>query len=199
MKKLFKRFSIIFAVAASLLIVCGCSLFYSAEISDDGQYHFGVSNRDAFLISYVWDGTEEGKTLVIPDEFNGVPVTRLGGYTGRGCPCPFGIWLPEAYSNDSDCDLSDDFFDNQETVDNWFPDGYEIIEITFTVVLGKNVQSLYYSNGDNYYRQFTTEGQPTKLYKAVFCYSCSEDNPKFYSQDGVLYEKSTGEQATWER
>ncbi|MGN0817749.1 MAG: hypothetical protein ACI4L9_02155 [Candidatus Coproplasma sp.] len=193
-----KKICLTLVLSAFLTLFCGCSLFYSVAVSADGIFHYGVSKSDAFFIAYEWDGTEEGKTLIIPDEFNGVPVTRLGGYTGTGYPCPFSIWLPESYSNDSSCGLSEDFFKNQEIVDQWFPNGYEIIEITFTVVLGKNIKSLYYTDLDNNYFQFTTEGQPTKLYKVICAYSCSENNSRFYSQDGVLYEKSTGKPAEWE-
>ena len=182
---------LLFTVGAS-----GCSLAYSIEYSADENIVFGVSKRDAFMIEFNWDGDETKTTFVIPDEFNGVPVTRLGGYTGRGFPCPFHINLPDKYSNDSICSLSEDFFEDEQQVAAWFPNGYEIIELQFTVRLGKNVKDLYYHTKFHYY-QFTTDGEKTKLYLPKYSFECPEENPYFYAVDGVLYERNTDKPAEW--
>lgn len=191
-----KKIAIITLVLILLVAMSGCSLAYNYAESKDKTWTYGVSRKDAFVICHQWDGKEENKRIVIPDEFDNVPVTRLGGYHGRGVPSPFSIRLPEAYDNDNTLIVSDKFFQNQQAIAAWFPNGYEIVEITFTLCLGKNVNSLYYH--ETCYYQFTEQGKKTILYLPVFRFECAEENETFYAKDGVLYEKATDKVIEWE-
>ena len=176
-----------------ILMLCvlmgGCSLAYSWQESDDGLSAYGVSKGDAFFIYQQWDGES---VIAVPDQFDGVPVTRLGGYTGRGYPCPFSIPLPEDIYGTDRCTLSDDYFGEEAR----FPNGYEIKEVPITVRLGKNVKSLYYCVEREYY-EVETEGEKTVFYRPVWLFECADENKTFYAENGILYEKSTGKPAEW--
>lgn len=83
-------------LAASLIV---CSLFTltactTYDYGDAEDYMIGYSefNHDAFIGECFWRGNfGEDMEIVLPDEYNGFPVTRLGGYVGTGYPCPFRI------------------------------------------------------------------------------------------------------------
>lgn len=182
-----KHFSKIFSVmicALTLLLCAGC--WYSFESSEDGTFRYGLGIKDVFLIEYVWDGESETR-VELPDTIAGLPVTTLGGYTGRGYPCPFRVKLPDSYSN---CDFvaSSGVAERDETG--------EIIEIDFTLVLGSNLNSLYYLC-DDYYPWLNEDGTYT-YYHLVYRYEVAKDSATFYAENGVLYEKKTGKIAEWE-
>ena len=89
MKKTF-AFLLLLCLIVSL---CGCSLLYEHQNNAVGPFNVGYSERlgKAFLATYNWDGSEEGMNIVLPESYNGIKITGLGGYTGRGVPAPFRI------------------------------------------------------------------------------------------------------------
>ncbi len=180
MKKFAKTVVLGFAAIAGLCLA-GC---YSFETSEGGVFSYGLGNKDAFLIEYVWDGDEENRRIELPDTAGGVPVTTLGGYTGRGFPCPFRVTLPESYTN---CDFI--------TGESGAGDG-EVKEIEFTLVIGSNLKKLD-SLTDIYYPWQNEDGSYT-YYHPVYRYEVTEENKTLYAIGGVLYEKATDKAAEWE-
>lgn len=95
MKKLFPL------VLGVLLVVlmCSCSLDYS-EQADEGNFSYAYGKKTAFVTCYRWDGTEEGRTIVIPEEYDGRRVVAVGGFFGRGLPMPFTVDISGYFPED---------------------------------------------------------------------------------------------------
>ena len=64
---------------------------YGEEVSE-GSWKAILKNdhKEAFVCEYQWDGSDEG-LRIDARSVNGIPVTRYGGYIGRGLPAPFTI------------------------------------------------------------------------------------------------------------
>jgi YD repeat-containing protein len=64
---------------------------YGEEVSE-GSWKAILKNdhKEAFVCEYQWDGSDEG-LRIDARSVNGIPVTRYGGYIGRGLPVPFTI------------------------------------------------------------------------------------------------------------
>ena len=64
---------------------------YGEEVSE-GSWKAILKNdhKEAFVCEYQWDGSDEG-LRIDAKSVNGIPVTRYGGYIGRGLPAPFTI------------------------------------------------------------------------------------------------------------
>ncbi|MDE6677061.1 MAG: hypothetical protein K2K12_05065 [Clostridia bacterium] len=189
-KKLFLSFTAVMLFVAVVVSLCGCSLFYHFQTSEDGKHHYGVGKKDAIFISYEWDGTEQACAFEIPDTFSRVPVTQLGGWVGRGVPSPFGVRFPYEYNALSKRDLDDTEFLASE-----FPEGYEVQKLVFTVRLGKNVKNLEYIDECIYYQEGSDA--PTVLIVPELYFECSEENKTFYSENGILYLRKTDAPAEW--
>ena len=169
------------------LFACGCFLFY--EGTDYGKFYIGYSKfeRNAFVGRCDWDGDYGDMTFDVPDEYDGIKITELGGYIGRGYPCFFGITF--------DSDLWDKLDLDFTAGDNVWSDkksDEEYETLLFTVRLGKNIEKLtnvegkvYFGSGDR------TEGDPADIrYKIAYFFEVDEENPVFYSKDGKLYARS---------
>ena len=84
----------LFAIALFFSLIFSldeCSLWYVYVNNAVDSFDLGYSERlgEAFFADYNWDGTEQGKNIVLPEKYNGATITGLGGYTGRGYPSPF--------------------------------------------------------------------------------------------------------------
>ena len=120
MIKIFKhglRLTLFFLPVAFALM--GCGKVYESE-GTEGNFKYAYSEEDAFIYEYVWDGTEEGMTIEIPDSIGGKPVTAIGGYYGRGLPMDFQVNIKEAIAPEGD---------------NWATQIYEPNTINETIVL----------------------------------------------------------------
>ena len=90
-------------LAAGLTSIRDAAMLYKGPVTAGAQeYYVNKVSHRAFAGNYVWDGDPDHMTIVVPDEVDGVPVTSLGGYFGRGVPTFFGVTLPEAYIINND-------------------------------------------------------------------------------------------------
>ena len=144
----------------------------------------------AFVSSYQWDGTDEKKTITIPNEVGENKVTRLGGYSGRGCPEPFLISLTDDYRITIDGEKIYSF-NSEDELDTWGFE-YEIENVRFTLNIGKGINKVVNVDMSNYYPKENEKGKVI-LYHPVVYIECDEDNRTFYSKDGKLYYKSNDE------
>lgn len=189
MKKLLR--GIIFTASALLLTLmssCDFSLAYHLSQTEDGKFDIGYSKRQAYISRYYWDGDEQNMTIEIPDNFNGVPVTRLGGYFGRGVPCPFFV---ETVMDIDEQIIGDESYDFSQ----YYPNGYTSVFLEFTVHINENLRELYY--GSLYYGFTVKEGENVTVYIPSYRYTCDENNATFYAEDGILYYKNSGERVEW--
>ena len=180
---------------AMILTICltlcfsGCvleetSLLYSDCTEIDGFYI--AVNKTAnccFVGGYNCTEYTENLEITIPDDYNGIPIKRMGGYYGRGVPTPFSINLAD--SNLNACEYTDiiDEFDISED--------YVVEDIVFNLNIGENIEIIEFVT-DGYYPHINDDGSIT-LYHPVVNINCSDENKNFYSKDGKLYNKKTDE------
>ncbi len=141
---------------------------------------------DAFAAAYQWDGREETMDFTVPDTVFGYRVTALGGYVGRGAPYAFTVELPESFGHTRE-GFGEDLWDYAL---ERYPNA-EVVELPFTVHIGKNLEEIREELFGSYYG-VTPEGQEV-LYHITLTVDCDPENKTFYAEDGVLYDRETGE------
>lgn len=188
--------SIAFLLSVSLVLcLSGCflentSFLYTDCVEQDG-FNI-VMNKTAnccFVSSYACMEYTENMEITIPDEYEGVPIKRLGGYYGRGLAMPFCISLAYLYENEPE---------NSDVVAEYDPyafgDAKEQIteDVVFYLNIGKNVEVIELVNMGNSYPHINQDGSVTVYWPVVYI-NCSDENKFFYSMDGKLYNKETDE------
>lgn len=188
-----KKFIALITVLACVLMLSGCtaeeiSLLYS-EFGYEDNFNFAVNKTANCCFVSNYDCTEytEDMELTVPDEFNGVLVKRLGGYFGRGLPCPFLISLSEYINAPEGSEYCGIY--NEASLSR-IDDEYTVENIRFILNIGKNIDTVEYVEMDTYYPHINDDGSIT-FYHPVVYINCSEENRHFYSKDGKLYGKAT--------
>lgn len=162
-----------FTVVLSIL----CLGLFGCYESDGNELFFaGTDKKTAFIGEYCWNGDKDAMTVEIPDTYKGKKVVALGGYIGRGYPCPFCVSLPYGEIDFTTYSADDD-------------EDYETL--TFTVKIGKNVESIY-AHGKAFHGKNVGEYDEDILYKVAYRFEVDEENPSFYCEDGKLYRKKDG-------
>ena len=177
-----------------LFSLAGCSLFYDGERTEDGRMFIGYSKlyKQAF-VGMIWYSAEDTE-FVLPDEYNGIPVTTLGGYIGRGYPCPFDFSMefPEKFQQYREEQRA---FGTTDPVFDETRDGWETF--VFTIRLGRNIREIKYTEPCAYYGIEIDNGDGTYtsdiLYMLVPYFIVPEENETFYAEDGKLYYKQSKE------
>ena len=141
---------------------------------------------EAFAAVYEWDGREETMDFTVPDTVFGYRVTALGGYVGRGAPYAFTVELPEGFGHMRES-FGEDLWDYALEK---YPNA-EVVELPFTVHIGKNLEEIREDAFHSCYG-FTAEGHEV-LYHITLSVDCDPENKTFYSENGVLYDRKTGE------
>ena len=124
--------------------------------------------------------------FTVPDTVFGYRVTALGGYVGRGAPCAFTVELPEELGHireSFDGGLWDYALER-------YPNA-EVAELPFTVHIGKNLEEIREELFGSCYG-FTPDGREV-LYHITLAVDCDPENKTFYAENGVLYDRATGE------
>ena len=141
---------------------------------------------EAFAAVYEWDGREETLDFTVPDTVFGYRVTALGGYVGRGAPYAFTVELPEGFGHMRES-FGEDLWDYAL---EQYPNA-EVVELPFTVHIGKDLEEIREEAFGSCYA-FTPEGKEA-LYHITLTVDCDPENKTFYSENGVLYDRETGE------
>lgn len=189
MKK-FVKFLLMLTVVL-LLTACDICLFYDTPVEEEGwTISVNKSSNCCFAGSYEVTEYTDHMEIVIPDEYDGVPITQLGGYFGRGVPTPFYILMQEVMNAPEGSDYSGIFGSHLSNFD--LKDKYTIEYVPFTLKIGKNISKIEYVDMDIYYPHMNEDGTIT-FYHPVIYIECSEENLHFYSKDGKLYDKNTDE------
>ena len=163
-------------IATTLLmafLLGGCTGYGEKVIEGSWSAYLGKS--DAFVYEYRWDGTEEG-LRIDPGTMRGLPVTRYGGYMGRGVPMQFTITIPGA----GHC--------RQSVV----PKEEIVGTIEFTLVVGSQIRDIIISNYGlgGYYLLDELEDGKNAYYKVLIHPEVDPANKKYYEKDGKLYAKA---------
>ncbi len=150
---------------------------YSDTIKSDDGFVYLV--RDTFkkagVESYTYDPSSDNKEIIIPEVYEEYPVKGLGGYFGRGAPGPFHVEL-KGINSSGHVGPSDGSF-------SWYTEGKNLEYVYYDLVLniGPNIREIFAS-------QLGIESNGYLHLVRVFV-NCASDNPKFYSENGVLYNK----------
>lgn len=182
---------VLFVILLLILIATSlrsCSLCYDKSItSHNPPIYCNKISRCSFVGAYEWDGREDTKTISIPNEWDEIPVTQIGGYYGTGVPTPFCIIFPNDYWNgDGIYGEHPDKFDISEP--------YTIEDIVFTLQIGKNISKVE-NVSSGYYPLSNADGSITFFHPVVHVV-CSEDNKTFYSSNGKLYDRADDQLVT---
>lgn len=164
---------VILVPAALLFLGFASDNYPSDSLVTDGAYtvacgyYRGIHFRNrAGVFVYEWDGDPEHRTITIPDEWNGKKVRTLGGFFGKGVPYPFTI----------------SFLPTEETLRGGETDDDGTVYFDFTLNVGRYVSEIT-----------AQTDEPQDGYCIRVHAQCDEKNKTFYSEDGILYHRSTGE------
>lgn len=165
-----------------LFSLCGCSLLYDSHgIAEDSfEVYYTSQIKEAFIHTYYWDGSEEGKTIIIPETFEGCTITTLGGNHGKGVPSPFHI----TFTDEAKELLRPDAFRwDFEPVDK--TKKCDVEYISFNLHISQYIDEFDCVSFDSYY--VARYGMVPMVYVVTFNVTCDENNKTFYAKDGKLY------------
>lgn len=191
-----KKAIILILSVAVLLCLSGCAL---ADVSSlyspmEETAGFAVSvNKTAnccFVGAYTCADPHENREITIPDAYDGRPVTKLGGYYGRGVSAPFSISLEVCMNAPKGDKYASAFYG--DIGEFQISDDYTVEDIVFDLYIGKNIKEIDNVETDVYYPHINADGSIT-FYHPVVRVKCAEENRHFYSEDGKLYNKKTNE------
>lgn len=181
-----KRLTAILLAAAMVLTLGACgswdwSLNYSKKVEEGGfDIALNPEGKTAFAAACAWDGTDEGRRIVIPDVVEGCTVFKLGGYFGRGLPMPFYVAVPADQTEPAPTNESGEPTGETKAV--------RTEEILFTLVIGPYLEEI--ANVRESWDFTVDEEDGTRVtYHPVFAFEVDEKNPTFYAKDGKLYLK----------
>jgi hypothetical protein len=197
-----KTLTVLFALSlVPALMSSSCAMDYSESVESGGLTYFTAKRtKKAFASVYAYDGTEAGKQIVVLDNIQGFEVNELGGFMGRGLPCPFYMSIPNnspaPYTGveDKECPNAVITEDDPATTPSWYPAGYTIEKIVFEVSIGKNIAGLPNVEKTNYFC-FRQQDKSYYIYQTEMTWVCSEDNATFYAKDGILYNRKDNSKA----
>ena len=159
---------IVLSLSFSLLVNLG--LFDRERVQFGNLYFTYRKFGGSCAVSHgIWEGMEETLVVEIPDEVDGRRVTAMGG----SYPDPF-------------------LFNYEEGIDyvcgeEMLPEDAVIIPRYLTIRIGKNLRVLR----DIEMKQYYCDRNDTNVfYRILVTVECEEENRKFYSKDGKLYQKA---------
>ena len=162
----------------AVMSIATANNYDSIESSDDGfQYLVRYHNRNklrAAVSEYSYNPYDDSNEITIPDMYGDYPVHALGGYIGKGGPCPFFVSAKRLHGYSYYIVDPEDAF--ELGVD---PDKLEYFDLVMNI--GPNIREVIakrvgFASGSS--------GYIVRLY-----INCDPDNPKFYSENGRLYTK----------
>ena len=180
-----KKLSAILLILLMMVSLSSCvgdwSLNYSDTVTADGwDIALDRDGKKAFAAAYVWDGSEEGRRIRIPDIVEGCTVFKLGGYFGRGLPMPFYVAMP--------VDQTEPAPTNESGEPTGETKAERTEEVLFTLVFGPYLEEI--ANVRESWDFIVDEADGTRVtYHPVFAFEVDEKNPIFYAKDGKLYLK----------
>ncbi len=182
-----KYISTAILIVALLLASTSCSLLYGHEINAIGAFDVGYSKtlKDAFLGRYNWDDIESGMNIEIPEYYNNIKITGLGGYFGRGVPTAFEI-VPTEKVRSTLCPNANNWSYANNTAGI---DADNVQYLKFTLHISKYIEELVMPYAGGIIVAECVENEEIKYNVYVLtCYvTCDEDNETFYAKDGKLY------------
>ena len=157
----------------------GCYLYLTRD-ERKGTLFYRSEGKKAAVTGLIYD-PESGLTeFTIPDSYGDYPVVELGGYVGRGAPCPFEIEVEGIHSTLGVSPSAAGTFGkvNGKNVD--------VIYHDVTLNLGENIREIYACQDAHY---VDTGGDRGEVHVVRDYVNCDPANRNFYSENGRLYDK----------
>ena len=186
MKKLISM--LLAAMLCMSFVGCNDSYQYKIHAQDGFDIGYNTGTNDAYVATYHWDGDENNMRIAIPESYNGMPITALGGYHGLGVPDAFGIELPDAYKNELSSEAN---FWGWSNVYTDF-ERVETVYLNFNIHISKNLETITLSSLGYicYGKYFDGENYELKALAVLrYTFTCDDENRIFYAKDGKLYYK----------
>ena len=168
----------ILALAASLY---GCH-FYDGPTKEIGNLTVRLNAKEeyAMAVSWKWSGDPDDTVIEIPEEAEkNIPIDSLGGPNGANAPLTLFHIASDSDANYNDINLGKYKFSTEKMV--------------FTLKIGKNIEKVnfgFLAAGNSFrYVAIDQEDGSVIFYKVFLIVECDEQNEKFYSKDGKLYDK----------
>ncbi len=194
-----KKVSAIILTVFLAISLCACntkgmSLLYNETVQYD---NFIIAINDfndcCFVGHYTVEKYTDNMSITIPDAYNDMPIERIGGYYGTGVPTPFYIDLPEFLNAPEESSFSGIYGGHPD--DFKLDVKYTIVELSFRLNIGKNINTIENVANDLYYPHINDDDSIT-FYHPVVEIVCDENNKHFYSKDGKLYDRKNDELIT---
>lgn len=165
--------------------------FGESEELDGVEVIYNNLLKTASVSCYISDSDNEDFVITVPDECNGIPVTKIG-YDFALLAAPFSIDMDSYMNAPEDSKYYNTCFTSDMIATCTDGELLRIEDVVFKVHIGKNIKKINDVNMDYYYPHLNEDGSITFYHPVVEIY-CSEDNKHFYSEDGRLYKRSNGE------
>lgn len=182
-----KKLSLLLLISVLLFSMCSCSLWYDHENNAIGCFDVGYAEftKDAFVASYNWDGSNEGMNIVVPEVYNDIKISGMGGYFGRGVPTPFIIHFSDE-ARAKFCPSATGWFYASHTANI---ENANVQYLPFQLHISKNIKEAVNlcMGGIIVAERVENEEEICKVYVLTCYVTCDEENKTFYSEDGKLY------------
>ena len=193
-----KKFLALVISLAFVFSISGCvfsdvCLNYTEHVSKNGfEIWVNEKSNRCFVGPYFCTNYTPDLVITIPDDYEGIPVTRIGGTFGRGVPTPFYIDISDLYVNAPSNSKYKSIFSESMINHDYIEEDYQVEELRFILNIGKNIKEIYDVGMQMYYPHINDDGSIT-FYHSVVYIICSDENQYFYSENGKLYDKKTDE------
>lgn len=193
-----KRFTVILIMILLFSCFSGCvnehiaAGFFTHSNIDGLNIWVNPVEQFAFAGTFFCDEYYDGIQITIPDEYNGIPITQLGGKNSIDKADSFSIHISNHFLNvPEDSPYYGVTYTDPDNAK--ITDTYVVEDLVFVLNIGKNINKIELAVFDYYYPSFDETGSLV-FYHPVVYVVCSEQNDTFFSKDGVLYDKSTESQ-----
>ena len=151
-----------------------CYLYLTRD-ERKGTLLYRSQGKKAAVDGLIYDPDSGVTEFTIPESYGDYPVVELGGYVGRGAPCPFGVDV-QGIDSVANVGLSNGSFD-------WYVNRHDLklAYIDLVLNIGPNIREIFADQGG------LEAGE--ELFVVRVYINCDLQNPAFYSENGRLYTK----------
>ncbi len=144
-----------------------------------GTLFYRSQGKKAAVDGLIFDPYSGVTEFTIPDSYGEYPVVALGGYVGRGAPCPFDIRVKGIQSSLGVSPSGGTFgkVDGKKV---------DVIYHDVTLNLGANIKEIFANQSGHYVE---TGGDRGEVHVVRVFFNCDPSNRQFYSENGRLYDK----------
>ena len=155
-----------------------CYLYLTRD-ERKGTLFYRSQGKKAAVDGLIFDPYSGVTEFTIPDSYGEYPVVALGGYVGRGAPCPFDIRVKGIQSSLGVSPSGGTFgkVDGKKV---------DVIYHDVTLNLGANIKEIFANQSGHYVE---TGGDRGEVHVVRVFFNCDPSNRQFYSENGRLYDK----------